>query len=183
MESLLIYLLNRDVVLLLDEYIEQHDASSFCPYMIMDKCIINVYKPSACQMYMPFTTQGKPVCFYLSGNQEMADFNGSTSCSAHSNSYAVHGFMLLIQQDIDRYLEQSWFKNIYDGTSWWRTHYDGLPQATRAGLESIINDDAAGQQQTGNFQFEESLTVGYQKYNDTVDRHEAALKRSAQQRQ
>jgi Fe-S-cluster containining protein len=174
-ESLLIYLLNRDVVHLIDEYTARHDPSPFCPFMIMDKCIINSYKPSACQMYMPFDFDGEPACFYLAGEKTGKDFIGSTACNMHSNSYAVHGFMLLVQQNLDPYLEQSWFKNIYDGTSWWQEHYDALPRATKTSMEAIINEDAAGLQQMEDFEFETSLAAGMQTYNDTVRQHEIFL--------
>ncbi len=174
-EALLIYLLNRDVVHLIDEYTTRHDPSPFCPFMIMDKCIINSYKPSACQMYMPFEFNGEPACYYLAAEKTGKDFIGSTACSMHSNSYAIHGFMLLAQQNLDPYMEQSWFKNIYDGTAWWQEHYDALPKATRTDMESIINEDTAGLLKTENFKFEASLATGFQTYNETVSQHEIFL--------
>jgi len=92
-ESLIIYLLNRDVVNLIDTYTALHDPTEYCPFLIMDKCIINTYKPSACQMYMPFDYKGKAVCFYLTAKDSKEKFLGSTACTAHSNAYAIHGFM------------------------------------------------------------------------------------------
>ncbi len=171
-ESLMVYLLNRDIVDLIDEYIGLHDPTGYCPFMITGKCVINHYKPSACQMFMPFDFQGKAVCSYLVDAESTEQFIGSTACTMHSNSYAVHGCMLEIQEELAVYLSQTCFKNIYEGTAWWRLHYDDLPQETRVGLESIINEDAAGLGRLGAFNFEESLSVGFHRYNDSIEQHE-----------
>lgn len=175
-ESLMVYLLNRDVVDLIDEYIALHDPTGYCPFMLMGKCVINHYKPSACQMFMPFDYQGKAVCSYLVDEDSTEQFFGSTLCTMHSNSYAVHGCMLQIQEELEKYLSQTCFKNIYEGTFWWRTHYDDLPRETRAGLESIINETAAGLQQLAAFDFEESLTIGFNRYNESIEQHETAVR-------
>jgi len=171
-ESLMVYLLNRDIVNLIDEYIALHDPTGYCPFMIMGRSVINHYKPSACQMFMPFDFQGKAVCFYLVDDESTEQFIGSTACTMHSNSYAVHGFMLEIQEELAKYLSHTSFKNIYEGTAWWRMHYDNLPQETKVGLESIINEDIAGLQRLGAFNFEKSLDVGFRRYNDKIEQHE-----------
>jgi len=170
-ESLMIYLLNRDVVDLIGEYTRLHDDTGYCPFMIMDKCIINTYKPTACQMYMPFEHEGKPMCFYLAQNKlELQEGNVSEN-SMNSSSYDIHGFMLMLQCDIDKYLSHSFFKNIYEGTLWWKNNYFSLPEDTRICLESILSEDHIGLQLMDNFKFEEALLAGYKTYTDILENH------------
>jgi Fe-S-cluster containining protein len=174
-ESLMIYLLNRDVVHLIDEYTAGHEPTGYCRFMIMDKCIINAYKPSACQMFMPSEHHGKAVCFYLAEDGADDRYADCTACSAHSNSYAVHGCMLLVQQEVDDSLHGRCFRNVYEGTRWWRKHYADLPASTRNCLDSIINDDAAGLRRVREFPFDEVLAAGNRAYNQAVQRHETDL--------
>ena len=170
-ESLMIYLLNRDVVDLIEEYTRLHDDTGYCPFMIMDKCIINTYKPTACQMYMPFAYEGKPMCFYLAQDELISmDGNVLENCM-NSSSYDIHGFMLMLQCDIDKYLSRSFFKNIYEGTLWWKNNYFSLPEDTRICLESILSQDYIGVQLMDNFKFEEALQAGYKTYTDILENH------------
>ncbi|HEB70442.1 MAG TPA: hypothetical protein ENI88_12620 [Desulfobulbus sp.] len=169
-ESLMIFLLNRDVIAIIDEYTRLHDATGYCPFMIMDKCIINDFKPSACQMYMPFEYKKKPMCYYLAGNGLASRNDLSLEYTLNSSSYDIHGFMMIIQNDIDQYLSRSFFKNIYDGTQWWKEHYRTLPVDTRICLESILCADSIGLQLTHDFKFEEALAAGHQAYTDKVAR-------------
>ncbi len=167
-ESLMIFLLNRDVIAIIDEYTRLHDYTGYCPFMIMDKCIINAYKPSACQMYMPFEYEKKPMCYYLAGDELVARNNLSLEYTLNSSSYDIHGFMIKIQNDIDQYVSRSVFRNIYDGTRWWRKNYHALPEDTRICLESILSEDSIGLQLTHDFKFEEALMAGHQAYADKV---------------
>ncbi len=167
-ESLVIYLLNRDVIDLIEEYTRLHDATGYCPFMIMEKCIINAYKPSACQMYMPFASEGKPMCFYLArGKAQELDADAPQNMM-NSSCYDIHGLMLLLQCDVDRYLSRSFFKNIYEGTLWWKDNYLSLPRDTRICLESILAGNYIGSQLTDNFNYKEVLQAGYSKYTDVV---------------
>jgi Fe-S-cluster containining protein len=170
-ESLMIYLLNREVVHLIDTYTDLHDSSEYCPFLIMDKCIINTYKPSACQMYMPFDYKGKAVCFYLTKKNYAEKYSGSTDCTAHSNSYAIHGFMLLTQSRVDQYVSRHCFKNIYDGTHWWKNNFSQLPLATRNGLESILSEDTKGLLRMAKTEFDVLLAEGLSTYNKSVEQH------------
>ena len=172
-ESLMIYLLNRDVINIIDEYTRLHDYTEYCPFMIMDKCIINSCKPTACQMYMPFEHEGKPMCFYLAGKDLMLHVDHPLEYRMNSNSYAIHGFMMMVQCDIDTYLSRSFFKNIYDGTLWWKNNYHSLPDDTRICLESILSEDYIGLKLMHNFNFEEALMAGHQTYIDILDENPA----------
>ncbi len=167
-ESLMIFLLNREVIAIIDEYIRLHDHTEYCPFMIMDKCIINAYKPSACQMYMPFEYNKKPMCYYLAGDELLARNNLSLEYTLNSSSYDIHGFMMKIQSDLDQYVSHSFFKNIYDGTRWWKQNYQTLPEDTRICLESILSEDSIGLQFAHDFKFEEALMAGHQAYADKV---------------
>ena len=177
-ESLIIYLLNRGVIDIIDEYTRLHDHTEYCPFMIMDKCIINTYKPSACQMYMPFEYEGKAMCFYLATNDSMLKADADTENYMNSNSYDIHGLMMLLQCDLDKYLSHSFFKNIYEGTLWWKSNYESLPEDTRLCLESILSEGYIGLQLTDNFNFRESLQAGHERYADLLEEHAARNKSS-----
>lgn len=174
-ESLMIYLLNRDVIDLIDEYTNLHDHTEYCPFMIVDKCIINTYKPSACQMYMPFEYEGKPMCFYLAKNEFMLQAGNSTENYMNSNSYDIHEFMMMIQCDIDKYLSRSFFKNIYDGTLWWKNNYQSLPDDTIICLESILSEGYIGLQLKHDFKFKEALLSGHETYADLLENRSKSL--------
>ena len=170
-ESLLIYLLNQDVVALLGTYLDLHEPSGDCPFLIMDKCIINTYKPSACQMYMPVTHQGRRVCFYLATSypESQCQYPSYAACTSHSNAYAIHGVMLNVQRKLEPFFSQQCFKNIFDGTSWWEKHYQDLPEATRNALKSILNEDAEGVGRMADFAFEAVLSEGLSTYNKSIE--------------
>jgi hypothetical protein len=165
-EALMVFLLNREVVDLIEEYTKLHDESGFCPYMIMDKCIINSYKPTACQMFMPFAYKGKAMCFYLAEKEIILPEGESSEGAMNSSSYAIHGFMMMVQSEIDEYLPKLFFKNIYDGTLWWKDHYPALPDNTLLCLESILNQGDIGRQLTDHFNFEAALQAGHKVYAD-----------------
>ena len=167
-ESLMIFLLNREVIGIIDEYTRLHEYTGYCPFMIMDKCIINAYKPSACQMYMPFEYEKKPMCYYLAGDVLIVQDDLTLKYTLNSSSYDIHGFMMKIQKDIDPYVTRSFFKNIYEGTRWWRLNYHALPEDTRICLESILSEDAIGLQLTHDFKFEEALLAGRKAYADQL---------------
>jgi len=170
-ESLMIYLLNRDVIALIDEYTKLHEHTEYCPFMIMDKCIINAYKPSACQMYMPFEYEGKPMCFYLAKDECMRQTGNSTENYMNSNSYDIHGLMMMIQCDLDKYLSCSFFENIYNGIDWWKNNYQSLPDNTIFCLESILSEGGIGLQLNNNFKYEEALLAGHETYENLLDHH------------
>jgi|GEM_PF-2638871 Fe-S-cluster containining protein len=170
-EALMIYLLNRDVVDLIEEYTRLHKETGYCPFMIMDKCIINTYKPTACQMYMPFEYKGKAMCFYLANDEAIQPDDQAPQNHMNSRSYDIHGFMMTIQRAIDRYFPHSFFKNIYEGTLWWKTNYQFLPENTRTCLESILNEEYIGLQLMKNFAFEETLSAGLNTYTEMVANH------------
>jgi hypothetical protein len=171
-EALMVYLLNKEVVDLIDEYAKLHDESDFCPYMIMNKCIINSYKPTACQMFMPFAYKGKAMCFYLADKDIILPEGESSSEGAmNSSSYDIHGFMMMIQSEIDEYLPKLFFKNIYDGTLWWKDHYSALPENTLLLLESILNQGNSGRQLTDHFNFKAALQSGHDAYADLREKH------------
>ena len=170
-EALMVYLLNKEVVELIEEYIALHDASDFCPYMVMDKCIINTYKPTACQMFMPFAHKGKAMCFYLAEKDFSLPAGESLEDAMNSNSYALHGFMMMIQNELDKYFSKLFFKNIYDGTMWWKDNYLSLPDNTRLCLESILNQGDIGRQLTDHFNFESALQAGHESYADLREKH------------
>jgi len=171
-ESLMIYLLNLEVVNYIDRYIELHEPTGYCPFFIMDKCIIHTYKPSACQMYMPFDYQGQAVCYYLNNSPSSDNYSGSTMGSLHSNAYAIHGFMLLIQRRLEQSIPRQYFSNIYAGTSWWKTHYSQLSPETRTSLESILHEDEEGVLRTESFEFEAFLSQGLSTYNQSINEYE-----------
>jgi Fe-S-cluster containining protein len=170
-ESLIIYLLNRDIIDLVDQHTALHNLTGYCPFLIQGKCIINAYKPTACQMYMPFEIDGNPVCFYIAEKGSTVQPGSELEYYMNSNSYAIHGFMMIIQADIDADLSQTCFKNIDAGISWWQVHCDSLPDATRGSLESILNEDRDGLQRIHDFQYEQSLYAGYQRYSETLKQH------------
>ncbi len=174
-ESLMIYLLNRDVVHLIDEYTASHDPTGYCRFMIMDRCIINAYKPSACQMYMPVAHHGELRCFYLADPESRENCDNCTTCTAHSNSYAIHGYMLMVQQEMEEYLSQSCFKNAYEGTRWWQIHYEELPGNTRQCLDAIVEERDSAREKIEAFSFEQALAAGNRTYNQAVQRHRARL--------
>lgn len=171
-ESLMIYLLNKEVVEIIDAYTDLHDPTGYCPFFIMDKCIIHTYKPSACQMYMPFNYLGKAVCLYHKEQHSVDNYAGSKMCSLHSNSYAVHGFMMLSQREVSLSFSQQFFCNIYDGTHWWKNHYSQLPLDTRRALESILTESEEGKRRMENTAFEELLAQGLDIYNQSIDEYE-----------
>ncbi len=170
-ESLTIYLLNRDIVDLIEEYTDLHDCTGYCPFMIMDKCIINTYKPSACQMFMPFEHQGKPMCFYLACGKHVTLDDNAPQNRMNSNSYDIHGVMMNIQCDIDQYMAHSFFKNIYEGTLWWKANYHVLPENTRMCLESILNEEYIGLKLIKNCTYEKTLQAGLKTYTDMAAHH------------
>jgi hypothetical protein len=172
-ESLIIYLLNRDIVDLIGKHTALHDPTGYCPFLIQDKCIINAYKPTACQMYMPVDIDGRPVCFYNAKKPSVALPDQPLEYFMNSNSYAIHGFMMIMQTDVDSDLSRTCFKNIYEGVSWWKKHCDTLPRITRGNLESILSENQAGLQLIHDFKFEESLLAGYQIYTGTLKKHSA----------
>ena len=172
-ESLIIYLLNRDIIDLVDQHTALHTPTGYCPFLIQDKCIINAYKPTACQMYMPFEINGKPVCFYTVEKGAEVPPGTQLEYYMNSNSYAIHGFMMIIQDDIDADLSQSCFKNINAGVSWWQGHCESLPDGTRGCLESILSEDHAGLERIHDFKYKQSLCDGYQRYSDTLKLHSA----------
>ena len=174
----MVYLLNRDVVEMIDEYILLHDPTGFCPFMIMDKCIINAYKPTACQMYMPFDYHGRPMCYYLANETTITPEEHLGESIRNSNSYAIHGFMMLMQNNISRYFPSTFFKNIYEGTRWWKNNYQLLPQDTIMCLESVLTGDTIGRLMINDFQFEESLLEGDRAYNDLLEQHERSHEKS-----
>ncbi len=168
-ESLMIFLLNRGVVNLIEEYTKLHPDTGYCPFMIMEKCIINAYKPTACQMYMPFEYNGEPMCFYLAQNDCATQSKSSSEQYMNSHSYDIHGFMMKIQCDIDKYFSHSFFKNVYEGTLWWENNYDSLPDVTRICLESILSENYIGSKLIDNFNFKEALSSGHKMYTHIVD--------------
>ena len=167
----MIYLLNKDIVDLIEEYTDLHDESGYCPFMIMDKCIINNFKPSACQMFMPFEYKGKPMCYYLACGQGLSEDDDAQENFMNSKSYDIHGVMMKTQCEIEGYFPQSFFKNIYAGTMWWKNNYSSLPENTRMCLESILSDEYVGLQLMENFKFEKVLQAGLTKYNELVADH------------
>lgn len=172
-EALVIYLLNRDIVELIEAYRDLHDVTGYCPFMIMDKCIINAYKPTACQMYMPFEYEERPMCFYLSHGRDVIQQDSIPTNPMNSSSYDIHGCMMMIQKEIDQFMSQSFFKNIYDGTMWWKANYDSLPVNTRICLESVLCEDSIGLQISDHFPFEKILLAGYKTYTDLLALHTA----------
>lgn len=165
-ESLVIYLLNRDMVHLIEQYTNNLEPSGYCPFMVMDKCIINTYKPSACQMYIPFDYEGGPICFYTAGGDIPMDSLGESYMN--SNAYGIHGFMVLMQADVERYLPCSSFKNIYQGTLWWKNNYHCLPDTTRICLEAIVDEEYIGLKLVKDFNFDKALLAGRTRYADLI---------------
>lgn len=163
-ESLMIFLLNRDIIDMLDEYTRLHAATGYCPFMIMDRCIINTYKPTACQMFMPFEYEHKPMCYYIADADVLRQEDLASEYLMNSNAYDIHGFMIRIQTSIDTYLSPSCFQNVYEGTSWWRRHYHLLSENTRTCLESILDEGYIGRQLMHEFKFEEALRSGHLVY-------------------
>lgn len=163
-ESLVIFLLNREMVELIEEYWEDHEPSGYCPFMVTDKCVIHAYKPTACQMYMPFAYQGDPMCFYIAPDDFKMNQDSAEESYMNSKSYDIHGFMAIIQNEIDSYITPSFFKNIYQGILWWKNNYDCLPDATRICLESIMLEDYIGLKIAEDFKFEAALVSGYAHY-------------------
>jgi len=160
----MIFLLNRDSLELIDNYIKLHDPTDYCPFMIMDKCIIHAYKPSACQMFMPFTHAHKLACYYLADREMQARKDLDMEYLLNSNCYDVHGFMLKTQHDVAGFLGRSFFKNIAEGIVWWRAHYASLPEMVRDDLESIVAGDAPGLERIRAFSFEKALREGHRAY-------------------
>lgn len=165
-EALLVYLLNRDMVHLVERHTQLQGESGYCPYLIADKCIIHTYKPTACQMFMPFEYKGKPMCFYLADNKDAFKEEMIFEEELNSNCYAIHGFMVHLQNEIIAYLSVPYFKNTYAGTLWWHTHYSCLPENTRFCLESILEKNHVGQQLIIDFGFSAALSTGEKTYLD-----------------
>lgn len=173
-EALLVYLLNRDVVHLLEQYVQLQGESDYCPYLIADKCTIHTYKPTACQMFMPFACKGKPMCFYLADKKEAFQKDKVFEEAMNSNCYAIHGYMVLLQNEIIEYLHLPYFKNTYAGTLWWHEHYPRLPENTRFCLESLLEQDHVGHQLMVDFDFSASLSAGEKTYLELWDKsHDA----------
>ncbi len=170
-EALMVYLLNRDMVDLLEEYISLHVKSDYCPYMIKDKCIINNYKPTACQMFMPFVYKGKAMCFYLADKKTVLSEEESSEGLMNSSSYSIHGYMMMLQSKVGDYLPVSFFKNTIDGTLWWKEHYHSLPDNTQNCLESILTQGHIGKKLTSCFDYKVALQAGSETYSDLCEKH------------
>jgi hypothetical protein len=80
--------------------------------------------------------------------------------------------MLLAQQETAGSFPGRCFRNAYEGTRWWREHYQDLPESTRSCLDSIISEDKAGLERVRDFCFEDVLSAGSRAYNQAVQRHE-----------
>ena len=170
-ETLTIYLINREIIHVMDEETIQQNASGYCPFLILDKCIINAYKPTACQMYMPFAHQGKAMCAYIATGEVKQQQDCTAKYYMNSNSYAIHGLMMLVQHDLYNYLSKVCFKHIFEGVLWWKKNYTLLPLSTRVVLESVVNEEVLGLQRMDSFKFEESLLAGHQTYTDVLAGH------------
>ncbi len=167
-ETLTIYLINREIIHVMDEETILQNASGYCPFLIVDHCIINTYKPTACQMFMPFAHEGKPMCAYLAEETSIARQDSAAAHYMNSNSYAIHGYMMLVQHDVYNYLSQVCFKHIFEGVLWWKKNYTLLPHSTRVVLESVVNEEVAGVQRMDTFKYEDSLQAGHQAYTDVL---------------
>ncbi|WP_028584501.1 YkgJ family cysteine cluster protein [Desulfogranum mediterraneum] len=163
-EALVIYLLNRGVVELVEEYTNLHGENGYCPFLIMDRCRIHHYKPTACQMYMPFAYHGAPICYYLAQEEQLSPRGEVREPSHNSHAYDIHGYMMKMQCQVDRYLSCSFFKNIYDGILWWECHYHSLPKATVRCLESILSEEPSGQKIMLDFDLRAALAEGHDRY-------------------
>lgn len=167
-EALVIYLLNRELVDLIEEYTNSHDLSGYCPFMVMDKCVINTYKPSACQMYMPFEYEGAPLCFYTASDDLVLSAGSLGYSYMNSNAYGIHGFMAMMQGDSDTHLSPPFFRHIYEGTIWWKKNYHRLPAVTRMCLESILDEEDIGLKIRADFKVGKALLNGRNKYSDML---------------
>lgn len=175
-EALMVYLLNRELVDLLEEYVELHGEGDYCPFLISDKCIIHTYKPTACQMFMPFAYRGNPMCYYLAGQDFLPAEGERCQGLMNSNSYAVHGCMAKIQREVAEYFPVPFFQHIYAGTVWWKQHYHGLPGNTRTCLESILlQGDTIGDQLSAKFDFGAALQAGDELYMDLCEKRAEVL--------
>lgn len=168
-EALVIYLLNRELVDLIEEYTNSHDFSGYCPFMLKDRCLINAYKPSACQMYMPFEYAGKPLCYYTAADDFVLPAESLGDSYMNSNAYGIHGFMVMMQSDSDTYVSPSFFKHIYEGTLWWKKNYHCLPAVTRMCLESILDEGDIGLKIRDGFRVEEALLAGRTTYTAMLE--------------
>lgn len=174
-EALTVYLLNREMVELIERAHHLRPEDDYCPFLIQNRCSIHAYKPSACQMFMPFTSQGKPTCYYLA--KERGDLQVAAEGEQYLNShaYAIHGLMMLLQCMVGSHLPCIFFKNSYQGALWWKEHYSILPSTTKNCLESILNHDAHGEQQRADFAFAEALRSGLANYMQMT--HQRSLKK------
>lgn len=170
-ESLTIYLLNRELIGLVEKHIGLQEDKGYCPFLIKDKCIIHTYKPTACQMYMPVAHAGRPLCYYLAREQHLPADDHGYEYLMNSSCYAIHGFMLMMQGETDGCLPHSYFMNIHEGTLWWKNNYPSLPKNTRIILESILRGDPAGLQLQQHFKYTKALQAGYQAYVERLEHH------------
>jgi Fe-S-cluster containining protein len=172
-ESLMIYLLNRDMVTLTEQYSDLHNDTGYCPFLIKDKCIIHQYKPTACQMFMPFDYHGEPMCYYLAKDRGSLRQEECSDSYMNSNAYDIHGFMMMTQCAIDVLLPCTFFRHIYQGVLWWKSNYNILPTSTRMCLESILYNGYIGSTLTAEFEFENALTAGHDTYIHMQEEHSA----------
>lgn len=170
-ESLMVYLLSRDMITLTEQYTALHAATQYCPFLIKDRCIIHEYKPTACQMFMPFEYQSEPMCYYLAKDKGNLCQEDCSDSYMNSNAYDIHGFMMMTQCAVDALLPCSFFKHIYQGVLWWKNNYTILPPATRVCLESILCNGPIGSTLTADFEFEKALTAGHDTYIHMLEEH------------
>lgn len=117
-------------------------------------------------MFMPFEYKGKPMCFYLADQSAAIQEGEIVKERMNSNCYAIHGFMVIAQREVSNNLPVQFFKNIYEGTLWWKKYYNILPNNTRICLESILGKNEIGKQLINYFDFEEALLIGDNVYNE-----------------
>ncbi|WP_028580658.1 hypothetical protein [Desulfogranum japonicum] len=166
LEALLVFLLNRDMIELVMEHHALTGDTGFCPFLVSDSCIIHAYKPTACQMFMPYLYQGKATCAYrLNGLHASCLEELRVEQYLNSYSYDIHGYLMLCQVEIDEPLIPRSFSHIFDGVVYWSEHYQLLPAETRTHMETILDGQAESlNKYVSSFDFALALSQGHGYY-------------------
>ena len=164
-EALLVYLLNREMIELVIRRRALTGDTGFCPFLVADVCVIHVYKPTACQMFMPYLYQGKPTCAYrLNGLPTTALAGLQVEQYLNSYSYDIHGYMLLCQQQLHEAFIPRSFPHIFPGVVYWAEQYLLLPVEIRNSLQALLRDNVSGENTVSDFDYGLALSQGHEHY-------------------
>ncbi len=170
LEALLVYLLNQDMAAMVIEHYALKGDTGFCPFLIADICVIHDYKPTACQMFMPYFHQGKTTCSYRLNQEEYVSM-AELQVDLYLNSYAydIHGYMMLAQQRLKGQGIPERFDHIFQGVEYWTTHYPFFPEAVRLTLDAVLRGGEDAKKWVSDFEYDKALSQGHAYYLSMSD--------------